>query len=70
MNQIGREPLKLNNEWWKGEVWSPINLLCIEQQGTNTCANVNAETINIFYRGGGGGGIKLVGYTTSKTRKL
>ena len=45
LNQIGCEPLKWNNEWWRGEMWTPINLRCIEQQGSNIWGNVNAETI-------------------------
>ena len=45
LNQIGCEPLKWNNEWWRGEMWTPINLPCIEQQGSNIWGNVNVETI-------------------------
>ena len=28
MNWVGCEPLKLNDEWWRGEMWTPINWLC------------------------------------------
>ena len=30
MNQMGCEPLKVNNESWRGEMWTPLTWVCIE----------------------------------------